>query len=44
MLTGDQLKAARKLLDWSQMKLAHEANVAQQTIGKFETSSRTASR
>ena len=37
MITADQLKAARKLLGWAQMTLALEANVALQTIAKFET-------
>jgi transcriptional regulator with XRE-family HTH domain len=36
MITGEQVKAARKLLGWSQMTLALEANVEQSTIAKFE--------
>ena len=37
MITGEQVRAARKLLGWAQMTLALEANVALQTIAKFET-------
>ena len=36
MITGEQVKAARKLLGWSQMKLASEANIDPSIIGKFE--------
>jgi transcriptional regulator with XRE-family HTH domain len=36
MITGEQVKAARKLLGWSQMTLALEAGVEQSTITKFE--------
>jgi transcriptional regulator with XRE-family HTH domain len=37
MITGEQAKAARKLLGWSQMALALEANVSQGTVANFET-------
>jgi transcriptional regulator with XRE-family HTH domain len=36
MITGEQIKTARKLLGWSQMTLALEASVAQSTVAKFE--------
>jgi transcriptional regulator with XRE-family HTH domain len=36
MITGDQVKAARKLLGWSQMTLALDAGTNQQTVVKFE--------
>jgi transcriptional regulator with XRE-family HTH domain len=36
MITGELVKAARKLLGWSQMTLALEAGVDQSTIAKFE--------
>jgi ribosome-binding protein aMBF1 (putative translation factor) len=36
MITGEQVKAARKQLGWSQMKLAWEANIDPSIIGKFE--------
>jgi ribosome-binding protein aMBF1 (putative translation factor) len=35
MITGEQVKAARKQLGWSRMKLAWEANI-DPSIGKFE--------
>jgi transcriptional regulator with XRE-family HTH domain len=37
MITGEQVKAARKLLGWSQLALALEAGVTQGTIANFET-------
>jgi transcriptional regulator with XRE-family HTH domain len=37
MITGEQVRAARKLLGWSQMTLALEASVDQSTVLKFET-------
>ena len=37
MITGEQVKAARKLLGWSQMTLALEASFDQSTVAKFET-------
>jgi predicted transcriptional regulator len=37
MITGEHVKAARKLLGWSQMALALEAKVDQSTVTKFET-------
>jgi ribosome-binding protein aMBF1 (putative translation factor) len=36
MITGEQVKAARKLLGWSQMTLALEARVDPTTVAKFE--------
>ena len=36
MITGQQVKAARKLLEWSQIELALEANVDPSTIVNFE--------
>jgi transcriptional regulator with XRE-family HTH domain len=36
MITGEQVKAARKLLAWSQMALALEGSVEQSTVAKFE--------
>jgi transcriptional regulator with XRE-family HTH domain len=36
MITGEQIKAARKLLGWSQMTLALEARVVTSTVTKFE--------
>jgi transcriptional regulator with XRE-family HTH domain len=40
MITGEEAKAARKLLGWSQMTLAVEADVALQTLAYFETGKR----
>jgi transcriptional regulator with XRE-family HTH domain len=37
MITGEQVKAARKLLSWSQMALALEAGITQGTVSNFET-------
>jgi transcriptional regulator with XRE-family HTH domain len=37
MITGEQLRAARKLLGWSQMALALEASVDPSTVTNFET-------
>jgi transcriptional regulator with XRE-family HTH domain len=37
MITGEQIKAARALLGWSQMKLAHETGLDPSTIVKLET-------
>ena len=42
MITGEQVKVARKLLGWSQMKLASEANVDPPIIGKFEVGKKRA--
>ena len=36
MITGEQVKAARKLLGWSQLKLALEANVNTGTLVAIE--------
>jgi transcriptional regulator with XRE-family HTH domain len=35
-ITGAQVKAARRLLGWSQSKLAAETGVSEATIAKFE--------
>jgi transcriptional regulator with XRE-family HTH domain len=37
MITGKQVRAARNLLGWSQMKLAVKAEIALQTIAEVET-------
>jgi transcriptional regulator with XRE-family HTH domain len=37
MITGEQVKAARKLLKWSQEALAFEAGITQATVTNFET-------
>jgi transcriptional regulator with XRE-family HTH domain len=37
MITGKQVRAARNLLGWSQMKLAVKAELAFQTIAEVET-------
>jgi DNA-binding XRE family transcriptional regulator len=37
MITAEQIKAGRKLLGWSQMKLALEAGLAQTTIVSLES-------
>jgi transcriptional regulator with XRE-family HTH domain len=39
MITGEQVRAARKLLGWSQTKLAMEANMSPKTIGRVEARS-----
>jgi transcriptional regulator with XRE-family HTH domain len=36
LITGEQVKTARKLLGWSQMTLGFEAGTNQQTVLKFE--------
>jgi transcriptional regulator with XRE-family HTH domain len=36
MITGEQVKAARKLLGWSQVRLAGQSGFADATIAKFE--------
>jgi ribosome-binding protein aMBF1 (putative translation factor) len=38
MITGEQVKAARKLLGWSQMTLALEARVEQSTVNSIASS------
>jgi transcriptional regulator with XRE-family HTH domain len=43
MITPEQIKAARKLLGWSQMTLALESNLAQTTIGSIETGKKSPS-
>jgi transcriptional regulator with XRE-family HTH domain len=37
MITGEQVKAARKLLGWSQEALAFESGLNQSTVAHFET-------
>jgi transcriptional regulator with XRE-family HTH domain len=36
MITGEQVRVARKLLGWSQLALALEAGVTQGTVANFE--------
>jgi transcriptional regulator with XRE-family HTH domain len=36
MISGEEAKAARKLIGWSQKKLAVEANISAMTVAKFE--------
>jgi transcriptional regulator with XRE-family HTH domain len=43
MITGEQVKAARKLLGWSQQVLAGHAGVSEIVISKIETGRRVAS-
>jgi ribosome-binding protein aMBF1 (putative translation factor) len=38
MITGEQVKAARKLLGWSQLELAYRAQAPQSLICTFEKS------
>lgn len=37
MITGDQCRAARNLIDWSIGELAKKAHVSEQTISRFES-------
>lgn len=39
MITGAQIRAARALLGWSQMKLAKEAGIGEMTVKRFEKNS-----
>jgi transcriptional regulator with XRE-family HTH domain len=43
MITADQVKPARKLLGWSQVKLAQEADISQKTLANFESGQRVKS-
>jgi transcriptional regulator with XRE-family HTH domain len=36
MITGEQAKAARKLLGWSMRKLAREARISKSTLVRLE--------
>ena len=36
MITGGQVKAARQLLGWSQVRLAGHSNLAESSISRFE--------
>jgi transcriptional regulator with XRE-family HTH domain len=36
MITGEQVKAARKLLRWSQVKLSSKSGFGDSTIAKFK--------
>ena len=36
MITGEQIKAARKLLGWSQVRLSSKSGFGGSTIAKFE--------
>jgi transcriptional regulator with XRE-family HTH domain len=40
MITGDQVRAARELLGWSQVELAARIGVSETTIGDFEKRNR----
>jgi hypothetical protein len=40
MITAAQMKAARALLGWSEIKLAHEASLDPSTIIHFELGTR----
>lgn len=40
ILTPNQCKAARELLEWKQGELANKSEVAQATIGSFERNER----
>jgi transcriptional regulator with XRE-family HTH domain len=37
MITGDQVRAARRLLGWTLFQAAVKAKVSESTVGKFET-------
>jgi transcriptional regulator with XRE-family HTH domain len=37
MITGDQVRAARRLLGWTLFQAAVRARVSESTVGKFET-------
>lgn len=37
MITGDQVRAARRLLGWTLFEAAAKAKVSESTVGKFET-------
>ncbi|PBC02657.1 helix-turn-helix transcriptional regulator [Mesorhizobium sp. WSM3860] len=41
ILSGQQLKAARALLNWSRVRLAAKANLSEATISEFENGFRT---
>ncbi|WP_245307402.1 helix-turn-helix transcriptional regulator [Mesorhizobium sp. AA23] len=41
ILSGQQLKAARVLLNWSRVRLAARANLSEATISEFENGFRT---
>jgi transcriptional regulator with XRE-family HTH domain len=43
MITADQMKAARALLGWSEVKLAQEAGLDPSTIINFELGTRSPS-
>ena len=36
MITGDQVKAARALLGWSQFELSRQSGISEATIHRFE--------
>jgi transcriptional regulator with XRE-family HTH domain len=40
MITGEQVKAARKLLGWSQLDLALRAQIPESSLSAFEQSGR----
>jgi transcriptional regulator with XRE-family HTH domain len=37
MISGDQVRAARRLLGWTLFQAAVRAKVSESTVGKFET-------
>ena len=37
MITGEQVKAARRLLGWSQVRLAGRSALPESAVAKFET-------
>jgi transcriptional regulator with XRE-family HTH domain len=41
MISGEEAKAARKLIGWSQKKLAVEANISAMTVAKLRPVSRS---
>lgn len=43
MITAAQSRAARALIDWSQVQLAHSANLSESTVRDFEKGRRTPS-
>lgn len=36
MITGEQIRAARAMLDWTRFDLAHESGVGHATVQNFE--------
>jgi transcriptional regulator with XRE-family HTH domain len=40
MITGEQVRAARKLLGWSQLDLTYRAHIPETSLSRFEKSGR----